>query len=64
VLRERKVSREVEGRQRRGVLVEGRRGRQKLVVGGKGEVSWKDALDERSKERRIVEFGENLVQAS
>ena len=44
--------------------MEGRRGRQKLVVGGKGEVSWKDALDERSKERRIVEFGENLVQAS
>jgi hypothetical protein len=67
VVRERKVSRWVEDRQRRGVLVEGRRGWQKLeleVAGEKREVSWKDVFDEPSKERRIVELGENLVQAS
>jgi hypothetical protein len=67
VLRERKVSRWVEDRQRRGVLVEGRRGWQKLeleVAGDKREVSWKEASDEPSKVRRIVELGENLVQTS
>ena len=67
MVRERKVSRWVEDRQMRGVLVEGRRGWQKLeleVAGEKREVSWKDVSDEPSKERRIVELGGNLVQAS
>jgi hypothetical protein len=57
----------LEGRQRRGELVEGTRGWQKLpkgVAGGGWVVSWKKASKELEKERRIVELGEKVVQAS
>ena len=49
------------------MLAEEKRGWQKLLLGIAGdirEVTWKGVSDEPAKERRIVELGENLVQAS